>query len=110
MNFLGVVIIVEWALTIAAGVVFLAVLGPPWRSMDREMKWHLAWAAIVAVLQPIGLLLGPLSLLFPAITEGLSAGIMVWRLWLLIQTRRRANAGRGSGRIPVVSPDPPDTQ
>ena len=90
MPLAGVIILAEWILLIAGAVVFAFLYGRPSRYADSEMAWHIAAATTAAGLQPIGFLLGAVSLWIPVATEGVAAAIVYWRVVLLIQTRRRA--------------------
>ncbi len=84
------VIVVEWLATILGAVLFLAAYGLPWRYKDRTMAWHLASVTAVAGLEALGLLLiSTVGMLPLAIVYGAAAGIVYWRLWLLLRTRRR---------------------
>lgn len=87
---LQVVVILEWLAIVFGAILFIAIYGSPFRYRDREMSWHLVSAAFVWLLQALSLLLAGWSLIPIAIAEGVSAGIIYWRLALLIRTRRAA--------------------
>lgn len=90
----GVVIVAEWVAIVLGAVAFGLLYGRPGKYGDREMAWHIAAATAAAGLQPIGLLLGAVSLWLPVATEGLAMAIVYWRVALLVQTRRAARRSR----------------
>lgn len=89
MPLAGVIILVEWALITLGGAAFLLVHGPPWKAKDRAMAWHVAALTAVAAVEPLGLLLVRVSLWPSLIIYTASVAVMYWRIYLLIQTRRR---------------------
>lgn len=110
---LQVAIVVEWALIFAGGITLAAMLFP-WHAQDKVMAWHLFYGALVLAAQPLGFCLAGLSLWPAAIVEAGAVGVVYWRLWLLIETRRAAAArstnGSGGNTPPGGSrPPPPDT-
>lgn len=95
MTWLGWVIIGEWILTAVGAIAFLVIYGKPWRYEDRVMAWHLTAVTAVAGGEALGLLLavvlGELPLIPTALVYGAAAGIVYWRMALLIHSRRRAS-------------------
>ena len=106
-----VTLMVEWGLTVAGGLAFLALYGRPGKYADRTMAWHIVSVTAVAAAEAGGLLLAAIGValwlwLF-AVIYGIAGAVVYWRLWLLV---RSVSAARASGRIPGASPDPPDTR
>lgn len=85
---------VEWGLTGLGAAVFLGFYGWPGKYQDTVMSWHVASVTAVAALEGFGLLLAalgaPLPLWLFALIYGVATGIVWWRLWLLLRSRRRA--------------------
>jgi len=79
--------------SVALSLVFVLILGPPWRHRDRMMAWFLAstgWAAIavdgVLFVAVLGAQVAPWVLLLALAVQDLAFG---WRLWLIVQDRVR---------------------
>lgn len=96
MTWLQAVIVVEWLLIPIGALIFLALYGRPWKYVDRVMSWHLVAVTAVAGLEAIGLLVAEHSLHLVAVVYGAATAVVWWRLWLLIQMRRRARRRRES--------------
>lgn len=88
----SVIIIVAWVVLVVLGVTFMAIYGNPQRSPDPPVSWHLVAATAVGVAQPLAFLLAGVSLWPSAVVEVVAAGVVGWRLALLVQTRRAARA------------------
>lgn len=86
----GTLIVIGWILLFLAGLAFLVLLGTPARSRDRTMFWHLWLTTLIAVLEPVGLLLAGVSM-WPLVgIYTASLAVMAWRIALLVATRRSA--------------------
>lgn len=87
-------VLTEWALTGLGAIVFLIVYGWPGKYQDRAMSWHIAAITAVTAAEAGGLFLVGLRIPVPlwtfAVIYGVGTLIIYWRLWLLIQTRRRS--------------------
>jgi len=87
-NVLRAFILSAWLIMPVLALAFLILFGLPVRYRDRAMAWHLVLTTLIAGLEPVGFLLSGLSLWPAAIIYVGSLSVMVWRLILLIQTRR----------------------
>jgi CHASE2 domain-containing sensor protein len=98
VTWLAWVILAEWILTAVGAGGFLVLYGRPWRYEDRVMAWHLTAVTAVAGLEAFGLLLavvlGELPLIPTALVYGAGAGIVYWRVALLVAAKRRERRGR----------------
>ncbi len=81
-----------WLVQLALNVVFLSLIGWPWKARDRAMTWHL-WVWVTGdVLETAALLLAGITL-FPAAAVYLLLVVApIWRIVLVVQTRRRTRA------------------
>lgn len=86
----------EWGLTAVGSVVFLLLYGWPGRYQDRVMAWHIVSVTAVTAVETLGLLAATLRIGLPlwlfAVIYGAAGGVVFWRLWLLLKTRRRLPA------------------
>jgi hypothetical protein len=93
VTWLAWVILGEWILTAIGAGGFLVIYGRPWKYEDRVMSWHLTAVTAVAGLEALGLLLavvlGELPLVPTALVYGAAAGVVYWRVVLLVAQRRR---------------------
>jgi hypothetical protein len=79
--------------SVALSLLFVLILGPPWRHRDQAMAWFLAstgWAAIavdgVLFVAILGAQVAPWVLLLALTVQDLAFG---WRLWLVARDRVR---------------------
>lgn len=91
MTLLVGVVVGEWIVTVVYGVAFLLMFGWPWRHPDRIMAWHIASFTVVSIAEALGLAAIALRYHVPlwtyAVIYGGGAGVILWRLALLVGAR-----------------------
>jgi hypothetical protein len=82
-----VIAIVQQAIVVAAGIVFLVRFGWPWRHPDRNVAWWLWALTFTAILDAAGW--GALALGHPPapwvylLGFSIIDAVAIWRVWLL---------------------------
>lgn len=86
---MATLILLCWLLQVVLNAAFLVLLGWSWKARDRAMTWHL-WVWVAGdVLETAALLAAGITLFPAAAVYLLLVAAPIWRIVLVVQTRRR---------------------